>query len=150
MTDLNDLYQELIVDHSRRPRNCRALEAADHSAEGFNPLCGDRVTLRLKLKDDVIEDIAFQGAGCAISTASVSLLTEALKGRTVAEAGELFKRFQALVTGTGGSNGGADLGKLRVFGGVSRYPARVKCAILPWHTLKAALDNKTGEVVSTE
>lgn len=148
MSDLRELYQEVILDHNRRPRNFGGLATANRTAEGHNPLCGDRVRLYLDVEGDTIQDISFQGSGCAISTASASLLTEALKGRRVAEAQDLFTRFHDLVT-TGGEAGAPDLGKLEVFAGVHDYPMRVKCAILPWHTLKAALENR-DRPVSTE
>jgi nitrogen fixation NifU-like protein len=150
MSELQDLYQELILDHNKRPRNRRKLDDSNRHAEGFNPLCGDRVSVYLKLDGDVIQDVAFEGRGCAISTASASLMTESLKGKTVAEAKALFERFHDLVTGESDGNGdGPALGKLEVFSGVSRYPARVKCASLVWHAVNAALENK-NEVVSTE
>ena len=151
MSDVRELYQQLIVDHSRSPRNCHALEGANASAEGYNPLCGDHVTLYVKLEDDRVKDISFQGNGCAISTASASLLTEVMKGKTRAEAKALFKSFHDLVTGLPPKEGagGASLGKLRVFAGVSEFPVRVKCATLVWHTMKAALE-KVKEPVSTE
>ncbi len=150
MSDLNSLYQEVILDHSKRPRNFHALENADHHANGFNPLCGDKVTIFLHLNGERIEDISFQGSGCAISTASASILTETLKGKTVSEAQALFEVFHKLVTGrSGDSNGGPPLGKLAVFAGVSEFPVRVKCASLAWHTLRSALDNSAA-VASTE
>lgn len=145
---LRDLYQEVILDHNRRPRNFGTLPSANHQAEGYNPLCGDKVTVFLDLRDGRIQNVAFQGAGCAISTASASLMTEALKGRTVEEARELFHGFQGLVTqGTGEDS--EELGKLTVFAGVREFPMRVKCATLAWHTLLAALDEK-NQPVSTE
>ena len=148
MADLRDLYQELILEHSKAPRNYRALENADHKAEGYNPLCGDRFTVYLHMEGDSIRDISFQGSGCAISKSSASMMTQILKGKTKQEADELFERFHQLVTGT--ANGNArDLGKLEVFSGVSEFPARVKCATLAWHTLQAALEGKQEEV-STE
>ena len=150
MSDLRGLYQEVILDHSKRPRNFRALPEANRKAEGFNPLCGDRVTLYLKLDGDRISDIAFQGAGCDISTASASLMTETLKGKTLAEAQALFDKFHDLVTGHTAHNGaGPEIGKLAVFSGVSEFPVRVKCATLVWHTLKNALTG-ASEPVSTE
>ncbi len=150
MSDLSDLYQETIVDHSRRPRNFKKLEEANHHAEGYNPLCGDKVSIYLKLNNGLVEDISFQGSGCAISTASASILTESLKGKTLAEADALFERFHGLVTeGPRAKAEGPELGKLAVFSGVSKYPVRVKCATLAWHTLRAALGG-SGEVVSTE
>ena len=147
--DVRELYQELIVDHSKSPRNCRVIEDADSSAEGYNPLCGDHVTLFVKLEGDRVKDISFQGNGCAISTASASLLTEVLKGKTQAEAEALFSSFHDLVTGQGVQAGGPTLGKLKVFAGVSEFPVRVKCATLVWHTLRAALKHKS-ERVTTE
>lgn len=143
---LDELYQEVILDHYRKPRNFGMLRGADRKAEGHNPLCGDRVALQLRTKADVIEDIKFDGKGCAISTASASMMTEAVKGKSRAEAESLFDKFHALVTGGGN---GADLGKLAAFGGVSEFPLRVKCASLAWHTLKAALE-ASGSTISTE
>ena len=148
MSDLRDLYQELILDHNKRPRNFRRLEDANRSAEGYNPLCGDKVQIYLRVEDGSVKDVSFQGSGCAISKASASVMTESLKGKTVAEVEALFKRFRDLVTGKSQS-GAADLGKLVVFSGVCDYPARVKCATLAWHALCAALQDK-GEPVSTE
>ena len=150
MPDVRELYQQLIVDHSKSPRNCRVIEGADLSAEGYNPLCGDHVTLFVKLEGGKVKDISFQGNGCAISTASASLLTEVLRGKTRQEAEALFSRFHDLVTGHGHQQGAApELGKLKVFAGVSEFPVRVKCATLVWHTLKAALE-QMKEPVSTE
>jgi nitrogen fixation NifU-like protein len=138
MSDLNDLYQEVILDHNRRPRNFRALPDASHSAEGYNPLCGDRLTLYLKLADGIVIDAAFQGAGCAISKASASLMTDAVKGKSVADAEALFDRFHRMVT-TPPEQPVEDLGKLSALAGVREFPVRVKCASLAWHTLKAAM-----------
>jgi nitrogen fixation NifU-like protein len=149
MTDLQDLYQELILDHARKPRNLRPLEGASRSAEGYNPLCGDKVKIYVKVDGDVVEDISFEGAGCAISTASASIMTETLKGKTRAEAEELFQTFHNLVTGQQAKLDAPELGKLAVFSGVCEFPVRVKCATLSWHTLRSAL-NGTGEVISTE
>jgi nitrogen fixation NifU-like protein len=146
MSDLRELYQELIVDHSKRPRNFGKIESATHEAEGFNPLCGDKVHLYLAFEAGRVSSARFEGSGCAISTASASMMTEALKGKTEAEARELFEKFHALVIGTAE---GEELGKLQVFAGVRDYPARVKCASLAWHTLHNALDAKR-EVASTE
>jgi nitrogen fixation NifU-like protein len=137
MSDLRELYQEIVIDHGRRPRNFRALAPATHHAEGFNPLCGDRLTLFLNVAEGVIADAAFQGTGCAISMASASLMTEHLKGKTPAEAEEIFQRFHRQLTEGGGDPD--QLGKLAVLNGVKEYPTRVKCATLPWHTLHAAL-----------
>jgi nitrogen fixation NifU-like protein len=147
MTELKDLYQELILDHGRAPRNFRRIERPHREAEGFNPLCGDQYTVALVLRDDRIEDIAFEGLGCAISKASASLMTTALKGKTRAEAAVLFERFHALVTGD--PSDAESLGKLAVFAGVRDFPVRVKCATLPWHTFRAALEGRR-EAVSTE
>ena len=150
MSLLSDLYQEVILDHSRCPRNYGELDDATGQAEGYNPLCGDRVKVYLKQSGDVIEQIAFEGAGCAISTASASLMTEVLKGKTITEAEELFRKFHALVTGRfDGDQDDAALQKLIVFHKLSDYPVRVKCATLVWHALQAAL-KKTSEAVSTE
>ena len=152
MDDLQELYQELILDHNKRPRNRRPLEAANHHADGHNPLCGDRVTVQAFVDGQgLIEDVRFQGNGCAISTASASMLTEAMKGKTVAEAKALVEQFQELIrVGADGSGDElqAALGKLAVFAGVCDYPSRVKCATLAWHTLRSALDE--GEAVTTE
>src|SRR5574340_1299185 len=141
MPDLRGLYQEVILDHSKKPRNYRVLERADHHAEGYNPLCGDRVTIFVKIENGRINDLSFQGSGCAISTSSASLLTETLKGKTLDEADALFEKFRALVTGGAGGKLEEDdsLGKLAVFSGVAEFPIRVKCATLAWHTLRSAL-----------
>lgn len=149
MTDLQDLYQELILDHGRRPRNFRPIEGATRSAEGYNPLCGDKIKIYVKMAGDIVEDVSFEGVGCAISTASASIMTESLKGKSRAEAEELFQTFHDLVTGRQAMADGPELGKLAVFSGVSEFPIRVKCATLSWHTLRAALDGQ-GAVVSTE
>ena len=138
MADLSGLYQEVILDHNKRPRNFRVIDEATAHADGYNPLCGDRVTLYLRMDGDKIGDVAFKGSGCAISTASASILTETLKGKTRTQAEELFDRFHNLVTGRGAGDP-ATLGKLAVFSGVSEFPTRVKCATLVWHTLKSAL-----------
>jgi nitrogen fixation NifU-like protein len=150
MSDLRELYQDLIIDHSKRPRNFRVLEAANRKSEGYNPLCGDKVTVFLELENDRVNNISFQGSGCAISTASASVMTETLKGKTLAEAEALFEVFHNLVTGKPPPAGKTpELGKLAAFSGVSEFPARVKCAALAWHTLHAALQG-TGDTVSTE
>lgn len=144
-TELRELYQEVILDHSKRPRNFREIPEATSRAEGFNPLCGDRATVFVRLAGDVVEDVSFKGAGCSISTASASLMTEALRGKTRAEALALFERFHALVTNDpsrGRENAAPELGKLSVFAGVSEFPVRVKCASLPWHTFRAALSGE--------
>jgi nitrogen fixation NifU-like protein len=153
MSELRDLYQEVILEHSKAPRNYRQLPAPSRTAEGFNPLCGDHFTVYVTLEGDSIRDISFQGSGCAISKASASMMTQSVKGKTKAEAEELFRQFQGLVTNQHRANDGSrakdNLGKLTVFSGVSEFPTRVKCAILAWHTLHAALEG-TGEPVSTE
>lgn len=145
--DLGDLYQQVILDHGRNPRNFRALDPHTHHAEGFNPLCGDQCALSLEVEAGVITDAAFTGSGCAISTASASLLTEAVRGMTVAQADALFERVHDLLTTEAEPDLDA-LGKLQVFAGVRRFPMRVKCATLAWHTLESALHG--GDVVSTE
>jgi nitrogen fixation NifU-like protein len=149
MSDLRDLYQEVILDHNRRPRNFQRPAHANAEAKGDNPLCGDKVAVFLEVEDSRIKDIGFQGRGCAISMASASLMTEMVKGRSVAEARELFRRFHELVTGKEANGESVDLDKLTVLSGVREYPMRVKCATLSWHTLAAALDHKS-EAVSTE
>jgi nitrogen fixation protein NifU and related proteins len=150
MSDLRELYQQVIIDHSKKPRNFRKLEDANRTAEGYNPLCGDEITVYLLFQDDVIQGIGFQGSGCAISKASASMMTDSVKGKTRNEAQHLFEKFHQLVTGEGDKAGDpGDLGKLAVFSGVSEFPVRVKCATLPWHTLRAALEGR-GETVSTE
>ena len=152
MSDLQELYQSVILDHNRKPRNFGALDGANRAADGKNPLCGDEVHVALHVENDIIADVKFTGHGCAISKASASLMTAAVKGKTRDEAEALFLRFHALVLGQD-VGGGKDLGQLVVFSGVSRFPVRVKCASLAWHTLKAALaDGPTAAVqsVSTE
>ena len=149
--ELDDLYRDVILDHNRRPRNFGPLDSADASVEGYNPLCGDRLTLRLKLDADRISDIRFEGQGCAISTASASLMTEAVKGKTREEALELFERIHHLLTD--GATPAEDLGKLAALSGVREFPVRVKCASLCWHTLASALQSSEGRnlpAVSTE
>ena len=165
MSELRELYQTTILDHSRQPKNFGKLDECTHKAEGYNPLCGDKVTVYLEIDGDHVKDIRFDGAGCAISTASASLMTEALKGRTIEEARTLFRRVHETMTGQATGDGdaaatGADgatapaadveLGKLAVFEGVRQYPLRVKCATLAWHTLNNAIDGKGDEVVVTE
>ena len=149
MSELTDLYQEVILDHNRRPRNFRAIDEATRRQEGYNPLCGDRLTLYVKLDGDRISDVAFQGSGCAISKASASLMTEALKGKTIDEARALFDRFHDMVTSSP-DTAPADLGKLSVLAGVREFPTRIKCASLAWHTLKAAVAGEPAGPVSTE
>jgi nitrogen fixation NifU-like protein len=150
--DLNDLYRDVILDHNRKPRNFGGLDPADASVEGFNPMCGDRLTVRLRLDDDKISDIRFEGEGCAISTASASMMTEAVKGRTRAEALRLFDRVHQLLTDDAAPPAD-ELGKLAALSGVRAYPARVKCASLCWHTLASALrsnDPRSLAAVTTE
>jgi nitrogen fixation NifU-like protein len=149
MSELTDLYQEVILDHNRRPRNFRALDEPSRTQEGYNPLCGDRLVVYVKLAGDVIEDVTFQGTGCAISKASASLMTDALKGKTVTEARDLFDQFHAMIT-SNPETPPADLGKLSVFAGVREFPTRIKCASLAWHTMKAAVAHETDAPVSTE
>ena len=147
MSDLRELYQEVILDHNKRPRNFRELEGADRHADGYNPLCGDRLAIYIHLDGEVIAAVSFVGSGCAISKASASLMTEAVQGKSLAEAQQLFERFHALVTENSVEVNPAELGKLAVFAGVRDYPSRVKCASLAWHTLRAALDG--NHVVTT-
>jgi len=147
MQELRELYQETILEHSRKPRNYGELPSANHKAEGFNPLCGDHYTVFLNVKDGAIAEISFHGAGCAISKASASMMTQSLKGKSAQEAEALFSQFHDLVTGNGGQP--EKLGKLAVFAGVSEFPLRVKCATLAWHAMRAALHGDQ-DAVSTE
>ena len=149
MSELTDLYQEVILDHNRRPHNFRVIESPSAKQEGYNPLCGDRLTLYLTLDGDTIKDVAFQGSGCAISKASASLMTDAVKGKTVAEARELFEQFHDMIM-SNPETPAADLGKLSVLAGVREFPTRVKCASLAWHTMKAAVAHESDAPVSTE
>jgi nitrogen fixation NifU-like protein len=148
MADLNDLYQEVILDHNRRPRNFHAIPDASHRAEGYNPLCGDRLTVYLKLEEGVIRDAAFEGSGCAISKASASLMTDAIRGASVPDACALFERFHRMVT-TPPDQDVEDLGKLSALAGVREFPVRVKCASLAWHTFKAAVDRQQQATTET-
>jgi nitrogen fixation NifU-like protein len=147
MSDLRDLYQETILDHNKRPRNFKKLENANRSADGYNPLCGDKVKVYLRVEDGRVKDLSFEGSGCAISKASASVMTESLKGKSVEEVEAIFRRFRDLVMGKAGD--ADDLGKLVVFSGVCEFPTRVKCATLAWHALQAALQD-SEEAVSTE
>ena len=150
MSELSDLYQEVILDHNRSPRNFKKLDGADRKADGYNPLCGDQITVYVKLDNGVISEVSFLGSGCAISKASASMMTASLKGKTVAEAEAIFERVHRMLTG--GSSpavDAAELGKLAALSGVSNFPARVKCATLSWHTLRSALKGESG-VASTE
>jgi len=148
MSDTRELYQEVILDHNKRPRNCYVMDCATRTADGHNPLCGDVVKVYLRVEDGVIEEISFQGEGCAICTASTSLMTESVKGMKVEEARERFTEFHEMLTGVADEQG-VELGKLQVFEGVREYPVRVKCATLAWHTLNAAMDGD-DESVTTE
>ena len=151
MSDLRDLYQEVILDHNRRPRNFQRPPHANREAKGDNPLCGDKVSVFLEVEDGRIKDVGFQGRGCAISMASASLMTEMVKGKTVEETRRLFHRFHEVVTGQGDGDESVDLEKLSVLSGVREYPMRVKCATLSWHTLAAAIDSaQAPATVSTE
>ncbi len=150
MSDLRDLYQEVILDHYKRPKNFRKIEGQARRVDGHNPLCGDRLTVYAQVEDGVVKDVSFEGTGCAISTASASLMTESLKGKTAQEAEQLFHKFHELVTGDPeGTPDIEGLGKLEVFAGVREFPARVKCASLAWHTVRAALQGE-DQTVSTE
>ena len=150
MSELRELYQETILDHSKHPRNFRPLETANYKAEGYNPLCGDRLTVYLQLENEVIKDVSFQGSGCAISKASASMMTAQLKGKTKQEAQKIFENFHHMLAGDQKKQFDKDLlGKLAVFSGVSEFPVRVKCATLPWHTFRAGLEG-TKQTISTE
>ncbi len=151
MADLSELYQEVILDHNKNPRNFRKCETCNHESEGFNPLCGDHIWVYLDLEGDVIKDVSFQGNGCAISKSSASMMTSLVKGKTKQEAEKMFNQFHDVVTSKIGSDQDLEgLGKLAVFAGVRDYPARVKCASLAWHTLMNALKDESGNVASTE
>ena len=149
MSDLSELYQEILLEHNSKPRNFRKLEQATQSAEGYNPLCGDRITLYLSLENGVIADVAFQGSGCAISRASASMLTQSIKGQTIAKAREIFQAFHQMLTEPGAELDYDVLGDLETLSGVVAFPTRIKCAVLAWHTMQAALDGQS-EAVSTE
>jgi len=149
MSELSELYQQVILDHNKKPRNFRKPESPTHSAEGHNPLCGDQLTVYVTLENDGVKDVAFEGSGCAISKASASMMTQAVKGKSKQDVEELFKQFHSMVTDDSDEEGQEDdLGNLRIFAGVREFPVRVKCATLPWHTLHAALNKR--ELVSTE
>jgi nitrogen fixation NifU-like protein len=149
MSELSELYQQVILDHNKKPRNFRKLETANHTAEGYNPLCGDQLTVYLNLADNSVKEIAFEGSGCAISKAAASMMTQAVKGKTKEQVEELFKEFHSMVTGELDEDAEENsLGNLKIFAGVRDFPVRVKCATLPWHTMHAALNNE--ERVSTE
>ena len=149
MSELSELYQQVILDHNKKPRNFHKLETANRNAEGYNPLCGDQLTVYLQLEDDVVQDISFEGSGCAISKASASMMTQSIKGKSKQEAELLFKEFHRMVTGElDQETEPHHLGRLTIFSGVREFPARVKCASLSWHTMHAALNNQ--DIVSTE
>ena len=148
MANLHDLYQEILLEHNNKPRNFRKLEDANRKADGYNPLCGDQITLYLKLEDDVIADVAFQGHGCAISRASASMLTQSIKGETLARAEEIFEGFHALITDPDADVDYDLLGDLEMLSGVSAFPTRIKCAVLAWHTLNAAIEGKEDSVTT--
>ena len=146
MSELSELYQQVILDHNKKPRNFRKIESPSHTAEGHNPLCGDQLTIYLSLENDEVKDVSFEGSGCAISKASASMMTQAVKGKTRQQVEELFKGFHSMVTDDDETR--EELGNLRIFEGVREFPVRVKCATLPWHTLHAAINKE--ELVSTE
>jgi nitrogen fixation NifU-like protein len=149
MSELSELYQQVILDHNKKPRNFRKLEQANHSAEGYNPLCGDHLTIYVNVAGDAVQEIAFEGSGCAISKAAASMMTQAVKGKSTEQAEELFKEFHSMVTGELDEETQENsLGNLKIFAGVRDFPVRVKCATLPWHTLQAALNKQ--DRVSTE
>ena len=149
MSELSELYQQVILDHNKKPRNFRKLETANHSAEGYNPLCGDQLTVYLHVEDDAVKEVSFEGSGCAISKAAASMMTQAVKGKNKQEAEQLFTEFHGMVTGElDEETSDNSLGNLKIFAGVRDFPVRVKCATLPWHTLHAALNKE--ELVSTE
>jgi nitrogen fixation NifU-like protein len=149
MSELSELYQQVILDHNKKPRNFRKLETASHSAEGYNPLCGDQLTVYLNLEHDLVTDVGFEGSGCAISKASASMMTQAVKGKSKEQAENLFKEFHSMVTGELDEETEENsLGNLKIFAGVREFPVRVKCATLPWHTMHAALNKQ--EQISTE
>ena len=149
MSELSELYQQVILDHNKKPRNFRKLESPSHTAEGYNPLCGDQLTIYLNVEDDQVKEVGFEGSGCAISKASASMMTQAVKGKSKEQAEHLFQEFHSMVTGElNEENEKNNLGNLKIFAGVRDFPVRVKCATLPWHTLHAALNNE--QHVSTE
>ena len=149
MSGLSELYQEILLEHNSKPRNYRKVEDASSSAEGYNPLCGDQITLYLKVVDDVVEDVGFQGVGCAISRASASMMTQSIKGKSLCEAGGIFDAFHSMITHPGQEPDYDTLGDLETLAGVNEYPTRIKCAILAWHTMRSALSGE-GDSVTTE
>jgi nitrogen fixation NifU-like protein len=149
MSELSELYQQVILDHNKKPRNFRKLENANHSAEGYNPLCGDHLTVYLQLENEAVKDVSFEGSGCAISKAAASMMTQAVKGKSKPEVEKLFQEFHTMVTGDSEEEIGSNqLGNLKIFAGVREFPVRVKCATLSWHTMHAALNNQA--IISTE
>jgi len=149
MSELSELYQQVILDHNKKPRNFRKLETANHTAEGYNPLCGDQLTVYLNLEDDLVKEVGFEGSGCAISKAAASMMTQAVKGKSKEQAETLFKEFHSMVTGELDADTQENsLGNLKIFAGVREFPVRVKCATLAWHTMHAALHQQ--DQVSTE
>jgi nitrogen fixation protein NifU and related proteins len=149
MSELSELYQQVILDHNKKPRNFRKLEGANHSAEGYNPLCGDHLTVYLQLENEAVKDVSFEGSGCAISKAAASMMTQAVKGKSKPEVEKLFQEFHTMVTGDSEEEIGSNqLGNLKIFAGVREFPVRVKCATLSWHTMHAALNNQA--IISTE
>ncbi len=148
MSELSELYQQVILDHNKKPRNFRKLENANHSAEGYNPLCGDQLTVYLQMDNEAVKDITFEGSGCAISKAAASMMTQAVKGKTKPEVEKLFNEFHDMVTGELDEESPNQLGNLKIFAGVREFPVRVKCATLSWHTMHAALNNQA--IISTE
>ena len=149
MSGLSELYQEILLDHNSKPRNFRRVEDPSRTADGYNPLCGDQVTVYLKLSGGLIEDVAFQGVGCAISRASASMMTQSIKGKSLAEAGEIFDAFHRMVTEPDSELDSDTLGDLETLSGVNEYPTRIKCAVLAWHTMRSALADD-GDTVTTE
>ena len=148
MSGLSELYQEILLEHNSKPRNFRKVEEANHTSEGFNPLCGDQITLYLKVIDGLIDDVGFQGTGCAISRASASMMTQSIKGQTVEKAHEIFDAFHHMITEPGAELDYDTLGDLETLSGINEFPTRVKCAVLAWHTMKAALTGEANEVTT--
>ncbi len=148
MSGLSELYQEILLEHNSKPQNFREVEEANQTSEGFNPLCGDQITLYLKVVDGVIDDVGFQGSGCAISRASASMMTQSIKGQSVERAQEIFDAFHHMVTEPGGELDYDTLGDLETLSGINEYPTRIKCAVLAWHTMKAALNGETNQITT--
>ena len=148
MSGLSDLYQEILLEHNSKPRNFRKVEEANQTSEGYNPLCGDQITLYLKVVDGVIDDVGFQGSGCAISRASASMMTQSIKGQSVERAQEIFDAFHHMITEPGSELDYDTLGDLETLSGINEYPTRIKCAVLAWHTMKAALAGESNEITT--